>query len=202
VGYSWDITDAFNISLGYTRLFYRDSSSVLFTRKITSVITESNVDITGNYIDSPKNKLGLDIGWDILSVVDLLVTAEYTFGTGYDFNSSIGLSHRFVFKELLFSNDLSFTPGISAYVGLLYGYKKGKVKKNGTLIEVEILKNTTGVAIYDYSLSLPLSYSIGDFSIAPALTIDFQAGSGSSKKNDTSSSERTASFSLSLSYLL
>jgi hypothetical protein len=202
VGYMWDISDRFNLTIGYTRLFYKKSSE-LYSRKITGKILGNTVerDVVFTLLDNPQNKVGLDLGYEIPSIVDLALSSEFTFGGGYDFDCSFGLSHDFIFEEALFSNDLSFTPSAGVYFGFTYNYKKGSVKKTGeNSYDVAVVKKVAGIAIYDYQITLPLSYSIGNFSIGPAFSVNIPANAISSTRGKSQVSESSSSFSLDLSY--
>jgi hypothetical protein len=199
LGYDWSISDRFSLSLAYTRMFY-DAQSAIFSRAITLKLPEGNVDVVATLNDNPRNRMELDLAYQIPSVLDLSYSAEYLFGGGWDADMSLGCSRNFTFEEALFSHDLSFTPGLSSWFGLLFSYKKGAVKKSGSLIDIAIDKKGTGIAIYSYQLSLPLTWKLGavDLSFSTLLTLSTNANAkftGSTKKSEVASS-----FSLGVSY--
>jgi hypothetical protein len=164
VGYTLDLSDHLEASIGFTRMIYKDSSF-----KFTRTIQLSDKNVTLSYQENPQNKIDLGFEYSIVSIAEISWTGEYLFGGGQDFDMSFGVKHRHKYSKILFGADLSFDPALTMAFSASNRYK---LSKKSAALAYAVEKKIVGIEIADYQLVLPVTCTMGGFSVAPALNLD------------------------------
>jgi hypothetical protein len=148
LGYDLDVTDHFAIAFGVDHYIYADSS-----------LPKSTI----------KNDVSLTLTYET-SILTPALNATYGFAKPKG-NPSLSLqaSHSFDVEKFL-GGSLSVEPTVLGNAGTLNGitFKSQKVKlANGKTVIRKVALANSKFNITDYDLSLPVTYSIGIFTLVP-----------------------------------
>jgi hypothetical protein len=159
LGYKYSIFENLDLKVDYTRLFYK-TASLKYSTKITD--TSNNLILRNN----PQNILRCAINYSIESYIDVGGNFNYSFTPGKDYEILMVLSRSFTFEKILFSHDIDLDPGLNLYYGSIYSLSNSKNKDNSLVKEGQLQQKFSGFAIFNYELSLSLSYNLYGFFIS------------------------------------
>ncbi|MFL5740785.1 MAG: hypothetical protein ACJ75B_11245 [Flavisolibacter sp.] len=177
-----------------------------------SFYSNSSYSVTSEMSGDVSAYLGYDMG-----AIKTSFTGTYTFGSATDYGLSVGLEHSFS----LFQDRAGITPTFTANASTQNAYnsyyqkRKYAKSRKGKVVAYDItadLQNINDFKIMDYEASIPLSYSINQFTFecTPTLAmpvnpnqvvLTIKSSNGGSGKRTYTEHLGTASFvSLGISY--
>jgi hypothetical protein len=164
IGYMTRPWENVSASVGYTRLFYKDSSA-----KFTQQRTLSNGTVSLTFRDNPQNKIDLNLAYTLGSIVEFSGVGEYLFGGGQDFDLHLSMRYNIRCGKVFSGWELALSPEAGCSFSSLNHYK---LSRNTATLEFEMERSISGIEVVDYEILMPLTCSLGGLTISPALIID------------------------------